>query len=210
MTTYSVMRTTTAVFLLTLSVILMAGTPPEPTIVSKLDECIQRRFLDGRAFGMSRVAGFADAYHITRKFIPENPTEDQAVSQLKKDGYEVAIFLAGRNIFSKEPNRYGVRSHVQGPAIVASARQRSAFPAADELLSESRTAFASFQKGAGYTIQKGEWTVAMRPLRASSKRCVQCHTNGPASAGATVSAPKIGDALGVAMYVYRRGALRHE
>ena len=68
----------------------------------------------------------------------------------------------------------------------------------DTLLDDGRRALLSFQKGEGYDIRKAGWTVAMRPLRASNERCVQCHV-----AGGAESKLKIGDALGAAMYVYR-------
>src|SRR5262249_62098031 len=88
------------------------------------------------------------------------------------------------------------RFGVQGPAFITRLANPAELPGPDALLADSRRALASFQDGAGYDIRKGEWTVAMRPLRASNAECVQCHNAGGSSL-------KIGDALGVELYVYR-------
>jgi hypothetical protein len=89
------------------------------------------------------------------------------------------------------------RSGVQGPAFITPIRAGE-FPQPDTLLDDGRRALLLFQKGDGYDIAKAGWTVAMRPLRASNERCVQCHAGAEGN-----SKLKIGDALGVAMYVYR-------
>jgi hypothetical protein len=87
---------------------------------------------------------------------------------------------------------------VQGPALVTGIRDLRQLPGSDALLPESRAALASFQTGEGYDVRMGDWTVAMRPLRASNEGCVACHTARTAQTGL-----HIGDALGVVMYVFR-------
>jgi len=175
--------------------ILIAGTPSEPNIISKLDECIQLRFLDGKSFGMLRILPASVSGHLTRLFAPENPAEQKVIKQLVEERYEVALYLAGRN---------PIRGLVQGPALSTPIEKMDELPPAAALLSDSRRAFAALEIGSGYSINKGEWTVAMRPLRAANERCVQCHIRGAASFGLKVPEPKVGDALGVAMYIYSR------
>jgi hypothetical protein len=90
------------------------------------------------------------------------------------------------------------RYAVQGPAYITHLKNLEELPRPDSLFEASRAAFAAFDAGQAYgDIQKGDWTIALRPLRASNQACVQCHN----ASGARV---KMNDALGVAMYVYRR------
>src|SRR5258708_27978752 len=81
--------------------------------LSRLNECIQARFLSRTSFGMSRIAVPSIAYHRLRMFHPENPTELAVVEQIRKKGYDLAVFLAGRTVLSS-PLPMGV----QGPALV--------------------------------------------------------------------------------------------
>jgi hypothetical protein len=69
-------------------------------------------------------------------------------------------------------------------------------PRHETLFEESRAALAAFNDGQRYDIQKDDWTVALRPLRATNDASVQCHN----SYGARL---KMNDALGVVMYVYK-------
>ncbi len=168
-------------------------TTPEPNELNQLNDCIQRRFLGRTTFGMNRI--LPNQFHGVRQFRPENAAEQAVVNQLGQDGYQVALYLAGRNVLSApapnsllQPYRYTV----QGPAFITRLNPEE-LPRPETLLEESR---AAFSKDQGYEIQKSGWTVALRPLRASNEACVQCHN----AAGAHV---KMNDALGVAMYVYK-------
>jgi hypothetical protein len=168
-------------------------TTPEPNELNQLNDCIQRRFLARTTFGMQRI--LPNQFHGVRQFRPENPAEQAVVNQLGQDGYQVALYLAGRNVLSAptpisllQPYRYAV----QGPAYITRLNPEE-LPRPETLLEESR---AAFKKDQGYEIQKSGWTVALRPLRASNETCVQCHN----AAGANV---KMNDVLGLAMYVYK-------
>jgi hypothetical protein len=168
-----------------------------PDEISRLDNCIQLRFLDAKAFGMRRILPLE--FHGVRTFQPENGAERAVVEQLRHEGYEVALYLVGRNALATQTPYKSLnprRSEVQGPAFIAPVHEGE-FPPPDTLLDDGRRALLSFQKGDGYNIRKNGWTVAMRPLRASHQTCIQCHTTG-------ASELKIGDALGAALYVYRR------
>ena len=145
---------------------------------------------------MRRILPFG--YHGIQLFQPENKTEQSVVSKLADSGYQVVLYLAGRNVM--DPVGEGVnprRYRVQGPAFITPG-QIAQYPGPDDLLDDSRRALTSFQTGAGnYSIRKGDWTVAMRALRATNESCVECHAG---NGGARVD---IGDPLGVALYVYR-------
>jgi hypothetical protein len=194
----------------TLTAILSAATPPtirttEPVEITKLNECIQIRFLDRRSFGMARVAPLR-RHGDLRTFVPENPAERALVEQIKEKGLEVAVFLVGRQALPASASGVG-RAGLQGPASVTW-NPEVALPDGAALLAEGKTALKTIGEGKGYDVRKGEWTVAMRPLRASNEGCLGCHIYGPAVAAITMpgftAAPKLGDTLGVVMYVYRR------
>lgn len=164
----------------------------EPVEISRLNECIQTRFQDRKSFGMNRIAipRFHDGL---RTFVPENPTEQALVEQMKKKGLEVATFLVGR-LALKAPEFPTWRTGLQGPAFVTPA---GALPDAAAIFAEGKKALATIGDGPGYDVKSAGWTVAMRPLRASNQGCISCHTT-------SASTPKLGDALGVVMYVYRQ------
>jgi hypothetical protein len=203
------MRTKTIILVAsTLSATLSAAAPPtlktaEPIEISKLNNCIQTRFvIRSPFFGMSRIG--PAQFHGVGIFQPENPAEVDAVNELWRKGFEVAVYLVGRQALDERamaiPPFFARRSGLQGPATFT-LRPDTRLPVADALFSEGRAALASatHEKGwddQGYTVKKGDWTVTLRPLRASNQTCIQCHT-------AVDSAPKVGDALGVVMYVYR-------
>lgn len=186
-----------------LTAVVLAAAPArvdqarEPAEISRLDECIQRRFLGMNVFGMRRILPMQ--YHGVQTFRPENAVEREVVDQLEKKGYAVAFYLAGRAVLGgpREERRF----RIQGPAYITAGDRQ--FPPPDTLLADARGALASFQKGSSFDAQQGKWTVAMRPLRASNAACIQCHTTGGGSIGVT-GPLAIGDPLGVAIYVYRR------
>ena len=190
------MRPTIFVSLTALAAVLLARNP-DPDEISRLDECIQRRFLGIDTFGMRRVLPME--YHGVRVFQPANPTERAVVDRLEQQHYEVVFYLAGRGVLTTTaPPLLGRRAGIQGPAFITP--PHGEFPQPDTLLADARRALVSFQDSGGFDVQKAGWTVAMRPLRASKGACLQCHT----MAGA--AGLQIGDPLGVAIYVYRQAS----
>jgi hypothetical protein len=194
--------------MLAATVLWAAPATPEPDPIECLDHIIQHRFLDARAFGMSRV--LPSRYHGITQFQPENATEQKVVTELREKGYQVVFFLAGRGVLDPPANIFDrSRFGLQGPAFVSNLNQTASLPDNEALLAESRKAMQLFAahdaSDPGYEVRKGDWTVALRPLRASNYTCVRCHTDGPASLRPTrTQEPHLGNALGVAMYVYRR------
>jgi hypothetical protein len=187
-----------ALILVSLAAHLTLPVTSEPGELNRLDECIQHRFLARTTFGMGRI--LPDQFHGVRQFRPENATEQAVVNQLDQKAYQVALYLAGRNVLSDpsaNPMLSLYRYAVQGPAYITRLRNPEELPRPETLFEESRTALTAFNTGQGYDIQKGDWTIALRPLRATNQACVQCHN----SSGARV---KMNEALGVVMYVYKR------
>jgi hypothetical protein len=184
--------------------LLLSASNSGTEVLSGFNECIQQRFLDTGVFGMNRILPL----HGINQFRPANAKERAAVNGLEQKGYEVALFLAGRQILSPSDGSIvggfpfiDPRSGVQGPAYITHFANTNDLPNPAALLTDARTALTSFDTGDGYEVQKDGWTVMMRPLRATSQTCVQCHTRGAGGANASL---KVGDALGVVLYVYRR------
>ena len=130
------MRLPTTVCFTALATALIAAGPSrldvhssEPAEISRLDECIQKRFLSTRSFGMSRV--LPNQFHGIRTFQPENDTERALVSALKQKGYEVALYLAGRGTLT--PSYDLRRSGLQGPAFITPVMEEQ-LPKPDALL----------------------------------------------------------------------------
>jgi hypothetical protein len=192
--------------------------PAQPDQIGQLNQCIQARFSDRTSFGMNRLGGRISPHQDVRTFKPETPTEQAVVDQLRSKGYEVLVYLAGRNVLAKPPasNLGAYRYDIQGPALITHPSLPVNPPSNDWLLAAGRQALLSFHSGNGYTVQNGEWTVTMRPLRAANAACVECHTRGiarpmlPGAPSIAVFEPQdglaIGDPLGVAIYAYRQSS----
>ena len=176
--------------------LLLSATNSGTDVLSGLNDCIQKRFLDTGSFGMNRILPL----HGVRQFRAADATERAAVDDLEQKGYDVALFLAGRQILDSPKDKYDPRSGVQGPAYITHLPKIDELPGPNALLPDARAALLSFDARDGYEAQHDGWNIQLRPLRATSETCVQCHTRG---AGGANSNLKIGDALGVVLYVFR-------
>ncbi len=67
---------------------------------------------------------------------------------------------------------------------------------------DAQKAMLEFEKKDQYDFSFGKWSVAARPIRAKES-CLKCH-NGNVTTAPSLTPPKAGDALGVAMYAYAR------
>src|SRR6267154_907857 len=93
---------------------LLAMISTTPEAVARLDGCIQRRFGDTKAFGIRRILP-GGRYHGAGYFQPENAAEREVAVALREQGYDTALFLAGRAILT---GGVDPRSRVQGPAFI--------------------------------------------------------------------------------------------
>jgi hypothetical protein len=121
--------------------VLSKAVDPDP--IARLDDCIQRRFLGARAFGMSRV--LPNRYHGIVQFQPENAVEQQVVADLTREGYQVALFLAGRHVLDTTPSNALILRlfGLQGPALISNITTATALPGREALLTEGRKAMQS-------------------------------------------------------------------
>src|SRR2546423_585828 len=122
---------------------VLTSSDPEP--ITRLDECMQTRFLDTGRFGMKRILPME--YHGLRTFEPENAMEKTVVNQ-----------LVGRGVLTAPPLGDARRTGVQGPAFITRERLEQ-FPQPNELLAESRLALAALIDGSTHNIRVRGWTV---------------------------------------------------
>ncbi len=131
----------------TLTALSAAATLPtlkatEPIEISRLNDCIQTRFLDRRSFGMNRIA-IPRIHDGLRTFVPENPAEQALINQMKNKGLEVAAFLVGRFALTA-PDYPTWRTGFQGPAFITPA---SELPDTAALFGEGKKALANIGDG---------------------------------------------------------------
>jgi|SRR5215470_2966330 len=75
-------------------------------------------------------------------------------------------------------------------------------PNRQEIRDDARKAMLEFEKRDQYDFSFRKWSIAARPIRAK-EACLKCHT-GKGFTAPGLAPPKVGDALGVAMYAYAR------
>ena len=185
-----------------------------------LDRAVQQRFHNVIGFGMARIA-------TERKFAPETKEEKGAVRDLKRAGYRVGLFLAGRGVLEPFPEQYRVSStyfgnglsHTMSGPVYMSSSGLKGLPSGPALWEPARRALLAFGGGAerqSFTV--GKWEVEARPVRATNESCVQCHKDVQLTVYQNASGKyygwglkedsvlRVGDTIGVLLYVYQKKA----
>src|ERR1044072_5334388 len=110
-----------------------------------LDRAVQKRFHNVIGFGMARIG-------TEKRVAPETEEEKGSVRGLKREGYSVGLYLAGRAILSDVPeaNRYPKRTFGSSPAgqafsgpVFLSSSGLKGLPAAASRWGETRRGFQS-------------------------------------------------------------------
>jgi hypothetical protein len=186
-----------------------------PNPIDELNEAVLKRFTDFRkGFGYARVIQIRaiNAPSHFDVFRAENDAEHLLVNNLKANNLNLNLFLAGRRILQdvQPPAKDTIflNSPIRGPVLVTEAEPDKNLPNAtsEDFIRQVRKALKSFDKGNEYQFTSGKWKIAARPVRASENSCVECHQariNLELGANADQNEIKIGDPLGVLLYVYR-------
>jgi hypothetical protein len=184
------------------------------TVIDALNECIQERF--------SKSDMFFGAYRVTpptlhvNHFVAETQAEREALSELEKGGWQVAFYLVGRRILGPKPD-LTILTHqfpglnnsiINGPIAITRPFIRDQkmmveqfeLPEPQKIWDDAQKAMLEFEKKDQYDFSFGKWSVAARPIRAKES-CLKCH-KGNVTTAPSLAPPKVGDALGVAMYAY--------
>lgn len=181
------------------------------------DQVVQKRFHNVIGFGMARVA-------TERQFIPESPEEKEAVKQLKRAGYEICFYLAGRGILQdiKESERVSHTlfgdgwAHTMSGPVFLSKRKLKALPDARLMWEPARQSFRIFTEGASrHSFEANGWQIEARPVRASDEACLSCHAYDtlityPPEGGTRYTKAternnlRVGDPIGILLYVHKQ------
>ncbi len=184
----------------------------EDSPIESLNRCIQARFHNLEAFGMSRMGVHS------RGFYPKTPEEKVAVSGLREGGWEVGFYLGGRELLERsgiteaewyEGGKYDFNRTISESVAVGRAREAPDLPRPWELWGHARKALAASDVADSYTASIGRWSIDARPVRADRQACLKCHDEGGATAfpppdGEGERPLRVGDALGVVIYAYAR------
>jgi hypothetical protein len=183
--------------------------------VEALDRCVQERFHTITDFGMSRLPVVPQ--HVDH-FDPETPEEKAAVAELQRQGLTVGLYLGGRGLLgptmsqaewdddgSQEP----YSKPIGGPIVISGEATPEGLPGPRELWEIGREALMASAAGDRHEAPFGRWSADVRPIRANQKACLGCHsaraaTGLPAPGQGQETDLKIGDALGVVIYLYAR------
>jgi hypothetical protein len=187
-----------------------SGTSP----VDGLDYTLQERFRTLDGFGMARIPTVPQHVY---QFDPVTPDEKAAVEDLRKHGWMVGLYLGGRGLLRpplsesewERAGKHSTRRAISPPLVISGQTTPEGLPKPWELQAIGRKALEASARSDRYTASLGRWSVDVRPIRANRAACFECHTAEGApddrQPGVGRQADlKIGDALGVAIYVYRR------
>lgn len=185
------------------------GTGENP--VEPLDRWIQRRMHDHRGFGMSRLV---DPFLDLHQFRPESPGEAATLEGLRRSGWSVGIYLGSRDLLAPpKPSEAGRMlateeeepGDLSPPISLGDASLPAGLPGADDLRAIGRKALADSGTADSASGTIGRWSVFASLIRADREACLTCHAH-PSQAGdpAGPGLPRLGDALGVAIYAYAR------
>ena len=182
--------------------------------VEALNYCIQKRFhtLDG--FGMARMPVVPQHVY---EFAPETSEEQAAVAELQQKGWSVGLYLGGRGLLEspmtqaewEKVGKFSDRKAISEPLRISGKLPPTDLPKPWELWKIGQRALVASTTSDQYQASFDRWWVDARPIRANQKACFKCH----AAEGADGYPPrsrdpstelKIGDALGVVIYVYAR------
>jgi hypothetical protein len=193
-----------------------ANRPEDSTAIDSLDRIIQKRFHEVIGFGMTRVG-------TERKFLPDTSEEKAVVKELKRTGYRVTLFLAGRNILQDIPDRFrynrrlfgSAEDHMLSGPVTVGHDDLKGLPDARALWEPAREALRQFDKGESrYAFTENGWRIDARPVRAFAEECVKCHgrTSIQVTPDNTITiirsgddnGLRVGDPVGAMLYVYKR------
>jgi len=186
----------------------------EASPIEPLDRCTQERFRGFAEVGMSRMSVLP---HNIGWFNPKTPEEQSAVAKLRQLGWTVSFYLGGRGLLGPplskaewdEAGDISLHRVISKPLRITGADSPLSLPTPWELRDIGRQAMASFTTGDKYEASLGKWRIDARPIRASQRACLKCHAAENAAGDPLLDereepAPSLGDALGVAIYVYSR------
>lgn len=192
---------------------------PDPSMVTRFDNAIQKRFLTQPGMGIVRVEPVEPRSPHLRQFSPIDLEETASVADFENGGWRVALYLFGKQTMPKVRNgrelkTFDIRYRLHNPLPVTANLKQSQLPTAEKLIDNVKTAFLEFQapdgpNENGYEFQIGKWSYFARPVRAANASCIGCHVDYVVTAKLgggqfKIRKRRIGDANGVVVYGFSR------
>jgi hypothetical protein len=186
-------------------------------VLDDLHYLFQRRFetIDGDVFGVRRIPITPE--HVTAAtWDPKQPAEKKAAARLKASGRSAAFMVVtatpGYRGLVKPPYGAGLpplrhakngsgwhpsappngQHGISRPIMLTPAGASAPLPTYSQLVRGAKESIAALQAEDAYEFRAGKWTVHARPIRASRRECLKCHTG----------AKRVGDLLGVGLYAF--------
>ena len=174
--------------------------------IARLDRCIQRRLHENPGFGISRLVDVPAHLH---RFEPESSEESKAVTTLTGSGWSVWLRLAGRGLMEPDRTEQFNEQSIRRPIAVTDQELPVDTPRPRDLKQIAGRALALSGTADLALGSVGRWSVEARVVRADRKACVDCHSRddkarSPRVEGRGQGPMKVGDALGVVIYVFTR------
>jgi len=184
---------------------LAAFQQPSASSIDELNDVVQNRLHNTKGAGMARITTVKEHF---RGFDPAGPEARVAVGRLERRGFTVALYLGGLNLLNPPMSKQEWeklsphdRNAISNPLPITGREIPAGMPAGWELWETGQKALTAFAKADRYESSIGRWSIDARPVRVDRQECITCH----AGRGGDREVLKIGDAVGVAMYVYDRG-----
>jgi hypothetical protein len=183
--------------------------------VEALSRCIIKRFENLDDKGLSRIPlVHSPVIH----FRPETAEERSVVAKLDEDGWDVGFYLGGRRLLEsgmteaqwKKGGDGRYRRAMSRPVVISQENTPTNLPEPWELWEHGRKALAASGSADPYRSTLGRWSIEARPIRADRQACLNCHRSNSNPQAQSASPDdgkpplKVGDALGVAIFVYAK------
>ena len=143
------------------------------------------------------------------RFEPESSEESKAVTTLTGSGWSVWLRLAGRGLMEPDRTEQFNEQSIRRPIAVTDQELPVNTPRPRDLKQIAGRALALSGTADLALGSVGRWSVEARVVRADRKACVDCHSRddkarSPRVEGRGQGPMKVGDALGVVIYVFTR------
>ncbi len=176
-------------------------------LVNKFDTEIHKRFLMKPGVGMWRIAPINPIAHI--EGTDRSLEEGKLLESFNDQGWQMGLYLIGRKITEKsDGKKFAIAYHINKPLPLTNL-SASKMPAGKGFMREIKVAFDKFKTDESYEFERGKWSYFVRPVRAMSESCLQCHKDYVIEeklAGKIYKfrTRKASDAIGVLVYAFSK------
>jgi len=212
--------------------VVVTRSQPPSSLIEDLNYLVQDRLHTSDGAGMARMPSTPE--HLKEypgwsffgaDFAAEREREKAVVAELERQGWTVGLYLAGRALLNSPltesgwvragyPNEghyhdYSPPRTIGRPLMISGKPARNSLPTPRELWTIGQQSLVNLTTSDRFETSFGPWSVDVRPVRADRESCLQCHSTDKLTDQQVLNTHQkeqleIGDALGVAIYVYAR------